>query len=295
MRFYIDFEATQFSERIISIGCVADNGQTFYSLVKPVTKKDKANEFITKLTGITNEMLATAPSANEVFIDFLNFIIINCGKEMPEYYCYGDADASFLKHTISHMTNIYAINFATTLQFSMKNFALEVKEYFHTNSDIALRKVYALISDELVEQSHNALDDALMLKAVVDHMADKCKAEDIEKIAAMPKAVKPLKSHLLQKAPQMFVDWPADKWIADTEADADHWAFACKVGPYVKYFNDKYICMLWLMRYITQGKSVKNLKHQEEVMAKIDGALSGQSKSKNPYGFTWIKNMDKEI
>ena len=33
MKFYIDFEATQYTENIISIGCVAENGDSFSSLV----------------------------------------------------------------------------------------------------------------------------------------------------------------------------------------------------------------------------------------------------------------------
>ena len=54
MRFFVDFEATQFSNRIISIGCVAANGNTFSTLVKP--GKKKITKFITDLTGITNEI-----------------------------------------------------------------------------------------------------------------------------------------------------------------------------------------------------------------------------------------------
>ena len=44
MKFYLDFEATRFSNRIISIGCVAENGNTFSTLVKP-GKKKKVDSF----------------------------------------------------------------------------------------------------------------------------------------------------------------------------------------------------------------------------------------------------------
>ena len=70
MKFYLDFEATRFSNRIISIGCVAENGATFYTLVKPGDKK-KVDKFITELTGITNEMLATAPDSDAAYIQFV--------------------------------------------------------------------------------------------------------------------------------------------------------------------------------------------------------------------------------
>lgn len=54
MNFYIDFEATQFSEEIISIGCVSENDKMFYCLVKPSDPK-KITKFITELTGISAE------------------------------------------------------------------------------------------------------------------------------------------------------------------------------------------------------------------------------------------------
>lgn len=73
MNFYLDFEATQCSERIISIGCIADNGAKFRTLVKPV-KNEKVNKFIEELTGITNEMLETAPTADEAFNAFYEFV-----------------------------------------------------------------------------------------------------------------------------------------------------------------------------------------------------------------------------
>ena len=52
MRYFIDFEASQFAEEIISVGCVDESGRSFYSLVRP-KKPKKVTDFITKLTGIT--------------------------------------------------------------------------------------------------------------------------------------------------------------------------------------------------------------------------------------------------
>ena len=46
MNFYIDFEANQFSDRIISIGCVSESNKTFYTLVKPCKDKEKLTSFI---------------------------------------------------------------------------------------------------------------------------------------------------------------------------------------------------------------------------------------------------------
>ena len=72
MKFYIDFEATQYTENIISIGCVAENGDSFSSLVNCPYK---VGSFVTQLTGITNDMVSAAPSPDEVFTNFFKWIM----------------------------------------------------------------------------------------------------------------------------------------------------------------------------------------------------------------------------
>lgn len=69
MKYFIDFEATQFSMEIISVGCVREDGQTFYALVAP--KEGKITPFITNLTGITAEMVKTAMTPDSVFRSFM--------------------------------------------------------------------------------------------------------------------------------------------------------------------------------------------------------------------------------
>lgn len=42
MKYYIDFEASEAEQKVISIGCVREDGDKFYSLVKvddPITSK----------------------------------------------------------------------------------------------------------------------------------------------------------------------------------------------------------------------------------------------------------------
>ena len=74
----VDIETTGLSpifDEIIEIGAVKyQNGKpidTFSSLIKPFEPID---EFITELTGITNEMLENAPSLPSVLPSFLEFI-----------------------------------------------------------------------------------------------------------------------------------------------------------------------------------------------------------------------------
>lgn len=290
MNYYIDFEATQFSERIISIGCIAENGKTFTSLVKPAKNKDKVNNFITKLTGITNEMLETAPTADEAFNAFFDFIIETTpSDELPEYYCYGDNDARFIERTVAYMTDVRASTFALAIQYTLIDFSKEARMYFNLQN-IALRKIYALLQEEEEIQYHNALEDAKMLSAVVAHMKEKCQPNQRTILTAMPREVKPTKDGRLPQAPQKFILWPNDKWVADTGADETNYKIACKVGPHTKYFDSIDTAALWLMRYCTKGMSVKNLKHHEIVKNRI---IEGLTKGKQSYGFEWIERKDE--
>ena len=95
MKYFIDFEAMQFSNYIISIGCVREDGDTFYSLVKPASKDhNKISKSISDLTGITNDMLTNAPEAYEVFEKFFSWVKLQSvtSGETPEFYCYGNCD-----------------------------------------------------------------------------------------------------------------------------------------------------------------------------------------------------------
>lgn len=284
MQFFIDFEATQFSERIINIGCVASNGATFSTLVKPVTKKDKVNKFITDLTGITNEMLAGAPSADEAFNALFDFVLAQGAQGEHQYYCYGNSDVQFIERTVSHMTNSRAIVFAKMLKHELIDFSKEVKTFFQMSNPVSLRKVYSLIQNDNVEQHHDALEDAQMLCEVVNQLATKCIVEDKEKFASMPKTVKPLPANRLKKAPEKFLSWPNDKWAADTGADETNWKVIAWVGPHTKHFDSLDTAMMWIIRYCAKNTSVKNLTHQQMVKDRI---IAGATTGKQPYGFSW--------
>ena len=67
MNFYVDFEATQPEQEIISIGVYCDNKESFYALVKP--QFSKVSKYITDMTGITNEMLADRDDFDAVLND----------------------------------------------------------------------------------------------------------------------------------------------------------------------------------------------------------------------------------
>lgn len=290
MIFSLDFEATQFSERIISIGCVAENGNTFYSLVKPAKKKDKVNNFITALTGITNEMLENAPTADEVFNNLFDFVA-DQGDGVPTYYCYGDCDVRFIERTIKHMTDPRAITFAIAMMNTMIDFSQTAKAFFAVNETIALRKIYALIVGDEVDQAHNALEDAKMLHKVLFNMERCCKRDDKEKFATMKKVERPRPAGCDKNAPALFLSWPNDKWEADTLANNENWGVMCKVGPHVKYFDTLDTAVLWTIRYLTKGVSVKKIADREKVRAKIQ---EGYENNKMPYSFNWFIKEEEE-
>lgn len=287
MNFYVDFEATQFSGHIIQIGCVNEQGQQFKKLVKP-PKGEKVTDFITNLTGITNEMLENAPSADEVFIDLMNFIGTNSDNNPPQYFCYGDTDVGFIKKTMKYMTNPYACMMAQAMSANLIDYSKDVKAFFVSPHKIALRKVYNLIREEEKEQHHDALEDAMMLAEVVHKMRDKCRPEDNAVLSAMPKSKTQTNS---KKAPEIFVSWPDNKWDADTRATTSNWQICCWNGDQgrVKYFDSLDTAVLWSIRYITKGRSPKKQGDIEAVAKAIIDKVGSGTKYCGFYWTSWDK------
>lgn len=116
----IDLETTGLDptfDEIIEVGAIrvrnGDVTDTFNSLVKPEKEVDA---FITEITGITNEMLADAPSISEIFPDFLSFVSndIIVGHNV-------NFDINFVYDTNSKLYNQYFSNsFTDTLRLSRR-------------------------------------------------------------------------------------------------------------------------------------------------------------------------------
>jgi hypothetical protein len=150
-----------------------------------------------------------------------------------------------------------------------------------------LKKVYSLILQDEVEQHHNALEDAQMLFTVVTSLKNKCHPEDSKKIAAMPKVVKEIEppNNRLKSAPAQFVNWPGDKWAADTGANETNWVVSCYINNKpMKYFNSMETAILWVMKYASKGMSPKNLNHYKIIRNRIEAS---NKIGNGPYGFTW--------
>lgn len=179
MNFFIDFEANQFTNEIISIGCVAENGATFYALVKPISKK-KPSKFITELTGITKEMLAHADTADKVFKNFYlwrkRFSSID-----NKYYVYGNCDAEFCYKTLRKMEDVSAKKTLLNIVNNTIDFCDELNKRYQLPASIGLNKLYELCIGASHEQIHNALDDAKMLKYIYENINNHS-AEEIKSL-----------------------------------------------------------------------------------------------------------------
>lgn len=300
MNFYLDFEATQFSERIISIGCIADNGASFKTLVKPV-KNEKVNAFITQLTGITNEMLENAPTADEAFNAFCDFVKTNNEGGVPTYYCYGSSDKNFIQHTVSGMSDFHAIMFASSIQALMVDYSAVVKKYLSTRG-LSLKKLVALIRhvDE-VEQNHDALDDAMMLKECYEGLdtLDKdilmpeptpirqslganCNSAFTEAYNKLIDECGQLQSikmagHTFNKEEVDYLKQLRRDWVDVKEKDfqgdatAENWNAKLthiRTGA-VKYFTEPWVAAMFLNRYVMTKRSSKDLKALNTTMKEM--------------------------
>ena len=165
MKYFIDFEATQFSQEIISVGCVREDGETFYSLIKP-KKVSCVTEFITMLTGITKDMVREAPSSDEAFKQF--FIWLNNSDDsVAEFYCYGNSDFNFLQKNLKDRTSNFQAQAAlSVIGMNLKDYAPEVKNHFGLIKNISLKKVFDYFYPDGDYELHNALSDAQMLHQV---------------------------------------------------------------------------------------------------------------------------------
>lgn len=169
MNFYLDFEATQYKNRILSIGCVADTGNTFYSLVNPEEKK--LTNFIINLTGITTEEMRAAPSADKAFLKLKQFIRDNSNNEETFFFVYGNADKHFLQRTMLIMRDASTITFVENLSESLIDYSNITVQYFHTEA-VSLKRALSYFRGESVQQDHDALDDSMMLKEVVENITN---------------------------------------------------------------------------------------------------------------------------
>lgn len=160
MNYFIDFEATQFSNEIISIGCIREDGKRFYSLCQPV--KGKLTSFITNLTGITQEMICDAASVDEAFSKFHDWLMDDESTESSTFYTWGSNDRQFVQSTYNTASAMKAKMTLSYLYYSIKDYSGIFSKLLGQNNHMSLINAYHIINPEY-SQTHNALDDANML------------------------------------------------------------------------------------------------------------------------------------
>lgn len=179
MKYFIDFEATQYSNEIIAVGCIREDGKTFYSLIKP---HKKLTPFIISLTGIKNEELEYAKSSDEVFSEFFDWMD---QSSSAEFYCYGNCDITFIRKNLYCFTKSFKAQCALTIMATtLKDYSHSVKNYFRLKNCISLVKVISYFRglETPVVQNHNALEDAIFLKEVYDNISKNLKPIQLEEI-----------------------------------------------------------------------------------------------------------------
>lgn len=153
---FIDFETTGLeigNESIIELGAckVEPNGKEYFfqEFVKPV---NEVSPLITKITGITNEMVKDAPTLNQVLIDFIEF----CGPKVNIIAHNAQFDIPWLLTSLTrHKANLDIDNVLCTLKW-----AKVVEE--GKRSLGALSKKYQIGH----ENAHRALSDAVVTKCL---------------------------------------------------------------------------------------------------------------------------------
>lgn len=305
MNFYLDFEANQFSERIISIGCVAENGMTFNSLVNP-GKGEKITGFITKLTGITQKMADEADSADNVFMNFANWVVnmAVCAEDPhPKYYVYGRNDVGFLQHTINHMTNPMAISFATSIKALITDYSKVVTQHFKIGQ-IGLNRVYQLLKDEEHMQKHDALEDAMMLKYVQEHLGDVTEEDAVKLPPTKKKTYGGNDAPATIEEQERYKTWgKAARLTVDTDADENNWIIRCEFqdsngNPQQKYFGSIRMAVFWAIKYTTKNKfKITKGEHIRNVRSGIEQSMKSNEDG-NPHlkyaKCFWYKNTKEE-
>lgn len=207
---YYDTETTGISpqnDRIIEIAAydpVLD--KTFEQLVNPGRAIPKE---ATAIHHITDEMVASAPSFNEVAVQFTQF----CEGEVVLIAHNNDAfDLHFLRNEFSrHNVTMPAWKFLDTLKWS-RRYRPDLPR--HTLQ--FLREIYGIPANN----AHRALDDVVVLHRVFSQMIDDLEIDQVYELLNKPRQLQhmPFGKHQgvpLKQIPREYVQWLAGNGVFD--------------------------------------------------------------------------------
>lgn len=173
MNYFIDIEATEYRQSIIAIGVVAENGETFYSLVKP--KEKKVGKFITNLTGITDADVNAAPSLVSVCHHLYSWVLEQESpsktanmiptKWNPKWYCWGGEDLHFIRRAFLDVADDWT---ARVILGDISGGLIDFCSLFCNKYNIyyrGLEKVAAVFG-HTTDNAHNPVEDAKLLYGI---------------------------------------------------------------------------------------------------------------------------------
>lgn len=164
MKIFIDFEATQEKE-IVSIGAVTENGQTFYSLVKP--QFSSISQYISQLIHISNETVANETTLDEVLTIMYQWLWGQCSNIAEwEFLAYG-ADNKFVSASMRNIHSEKATILAALMIAKMTDAYGTIKSFFH--GPISLIHAFNYVEQAENKQRHNPLEDAMMFQKVYEY------------------------------------------------------------------------------------------------------------------------------
>jgi len=169
MKYFIDFEATQFTNLIIEIGVIREDSRCFHSLVNPEVK---LTNFIKNLTGITQEELAAAPSYEEVLEQLFDFFLEDTDEEII-IYAYGNGDTKICEDTLrkkaTSMKSKMVLSFLAKNIVDYSQIAAKKLKSFNT---IGLSKLAYALTGYLYPQMHDAFIDTYVLKMIYEKIEE---------------------------------------------------------------------------------------------------------------------------
>lgn len=105
-------------------------------------------------------------SPDAVFEMFHDWVFKD-GNEMPEFFAWGNADIDYLRHTFRRTTSMKARIMIGYMCGSIIDFAKRFCKKIKADTCALIKAYNTLINEEAV-QTHNSLDDAVMLAEVYD-------------------------------------------------------------------------------------------------------------------------------
>jgi len=164
---YFDLETTGLNvnvDRIIQIGSASEDGKEFCTLVdtpRPISPKSE------EITGITMELLKGQPTIREALLMWFEWLR-NLGQEQIVLVAHNGKSFDFpllqneMKRTYLTLPSFARFHFVDSLPWARIHFMNECKSF-------SLANLFKYVCPDSQFQAHNALQDCLALRKVVEH------------------------------------------------------------------------------------------------------------------------------